>query len=462
MERRSFLAGTTAGLTGLVGLTGCSGSGDADSTPTEPIPDPTPDSPALPEGFDEVVNVADRGADVSGDESVVPILESIDADGSLIYFPPGMYRMDGSWVVDTFERFGVVGNEATIVPDPGLGVNLFRFDDRERGVDLRVEGFTFDYTDPRTTGRMLHLKCRDGLLVRDVRANGTVNERPDLVRVDVTDPEGEGLVHRLQLPDGASSGSNVTGCYVGNNSRGQLTFLNCRIEGFPDNGLYADPPSGKIIVDGGYFANCGISNVRVRGNSIVRNAYVRCDGNHREFANMRGIRLTDYEPQDEPEPGIVENCRVDMLDVTHSDGAIELSSQLARGIVRDTRVRVDADEVAAIRAKTPNALFADLEIEPSLHLENVTIAGDAAGREAVRISDREGCVFDQVDIHQTGRDRDGIVFSRSSATVVRDVTIEVPGDAIVLNDSEMETGDVEIVDTEGQQYGSRSEPHSPL
>ena len=457
MHRRSFLKRTSIGVAGITVLAGCSSDSGSETDhetedDTDDDPGDEPEEPSLPEGFDRVENVVDHGADPSGEESLNPVLESMDPEGVLVYLPPGRYRMDDSWKVEGFERIAVVGEDATIVPDPGTDTFLFSFNGRARSVETRIEGLTFDYDHSDAGGRMLHLKARDGLLVRDVTATGTVKHGPSLVRVDVTESDGEGLVERLHLPDGATLGSGITGCYVGNDNRGNLTFRNCRIAGFPDNGLYADPPAGRITVDGGFFANCGISSVRIRGDSIIRNATVRCDDASREFNNMRGIRLTDYQPQDTPEPAVVENCRVDMLEVTHSDGAIELSSQLARAIVRNTRVRIDTDDVPAFNAKRPDSTFDDLGIKPNVDMENVTIEGSAGGGEAMAITGRNECVFDGLDIRQTGPNRGGISFNRSTDNVGRNTQIDVTGEAIVLANSETETFDVDVVE---QHDGSR-------
>ncbi len=454
MHRRSFCKRTSIGVAGIAALAGCSNDPGQETPPemerdgnsNNPNGDDESDEPSLPDGFDRIENVVDHGADTSGEESLVPILDSIDPDGAVLYLPPGRYRMDGSWKPEDFERLAVVGVDATIVPDPGTQTYLFSIDGRDSGEEIRVEGLTFDFSHPEAGGRMVHLKARNELLIRDLTATGTVKDGPSLVRVDLTEPDGEGLVERLRLPDGATVESGITGCYVGNDNRGDITFRDCRIEGFPDNGLYADPPAGSITVDGGHFANCGIANVRVRGDSVVRDVFVRCDDEHRDFNNMRGIRLTDYEPQDTPEPAVVENCRVEMHEVSHSDGAIELSGQLARAVVRDTEILTDADDVPAFNAKRPDSVFQELGIQPNVEMENVTIEGSAADGEAISIVGRNECLLEDIDIQQTGRDRGGISFRSSTDNVVRNAKINVTGEAISLDDSETETLNVDVGD----------------
>lgn len=448
MYRRTLLRRATLGVGGIVSLAGCGtsqeepASEESTSPPTStPSPETEDEPPETPEQYDRVVDVTERGGDPTGEESIVPVLNRINAERTLVFLPPGRYRMDESWTVREFERTGIVGSDATIVPDPNTEAHLLAFISREVGKELRIAGLTFDYTHPEATGRMIHAEVSDGLAVRDIAARGTVARRPSLTRVDITDPNGSGIVDRLTLPNGAIAGSGVTGCYVGNNSRGTLTFRDCHIEGFPDNGLYADPPAGRIVVEGGQFINNGIANVRVRGDSIVRDAYIRCDGQHREFDNMRGIRLTDFEPQEEPEPAVVDNCRIEMLAVTHSDGGIELSSQLARGVVRNTTIKVDSNNVPAVNAKPPAHKLSEFDVAPWIRLEEVTINGDASEGSTIQISERNDGVFKDLDIYQPGSNRDGIEFRRSNGNVLRSSRIRVSGSPLILNDSVVDRDD---------------------
>ncbi|MWV65462.1 hypothetical protein GRS48_11635 [Halorubrum sp. JWXQ-INN 858] len=444
MNRREVLYRTGAGLTATA-FAGCGDDAEnsSPSTPARSTPNP-PTEPEVFDRFERVIDVTDRGADPSGEDSLLSTLVDIDPDGTLVYLPEGRYRIDDSWSVEGFERFGIYGPEATIVPDPGTDAQLFQLDGRDRGEELHLEGISFDYSKDGASGRMFNAQARDGLLVRDVSAEGTVDRGPSLARVDVTTADGSGLVDELRLPDGAEAGTGITGCYVGNNSRGSITFKNCQISGFPDNGLYADPPMGRIVVDGGSFQNSGIANVRVRGGSLVQNVYVRCDDRHREFDNMRGIRLTDYEPQPDSEPAVVRNCYVDMLDATYSDGAIELSSQLARGIVRSTTVRVDADDVIAVRAKSPSSAFLKAGVDTSLQVSDLVVRGDATGLEAIRVVERDGSHLDRIDVRQPARGRDGVEFRRCVDGSLTDARVEVGGRPLVLTESDVVRRNVDL------------------
>ncbi len=386
----------------------------------------------------DAVDITDYGADPTGGESIYSALEAVAEDGAVIYFPPGEYALDETWSFTDFEQFSMIGPEATIIPPEGFDTHLFRFSSREEPAKLRFEGFCFDLTAPDTGGRMLDAQIHSELIVRDLAVEGRADVGPNVFRIDVTGPDGSGLVERLSAPDGAVGGSTISGCYVGNRNRGDIRFVDCHIEGFPDNGLYADPPSGRMVVEGGYYANSGISNVRVRGDSLVENVHVRCDRSPEGFRNMRGIRLTNHSPDYEVAPAVVKNCTVEIIDVSSSDGAIELSSDLPAAEIYDTQIQVDVDEVAALRAKAPTGSFAETDNENGFHCQNVRITGSAASRSVVYIVERNDCVFDNLCVHQTGDNRDGIELLNSDNNTVRNSYFNISGEPVVLRESTSE------------------------
>ncbi len=386
----------------------------------------------------DAIDITNHGADPTGEQSIHSVLEAVAEDGETIYFPRGEYALDQTWSFEGFEQFSMVGHEATIVPTEGFDTHLIRLSSREGPASLQFEGFVFDLTAPNTGGRLLDAQIHSELVVRDLAVEGSSDGGPNLFRLDVTDSDGSGLVEQLSAPDGAVGGSTISGCYVGNRNRGDLRFVDCHIEGFPDNGLYADPPGGRMVVEGGYYANSGISNVRVRAGSLVENVHVRCDNASEGFENMRGIRLTNYNPEPEAPPAVVSNCTVEMVDVSSSDGAIELSSDLTAAEIYDTQIRTDVDGVPALRAKAPADSFAETDSANGFHCENVQITGSAATDSAVYIVDRNSCVFDNLCVHQTGTNRDGIELLRSDNNSVQNSYFNISGEPVVLRESTSE------------------------
>lgn len=438
MRRRTVLSAAAVGAAAAAGCGGVLPGGDDgveddraddrdadDRDADERDPD---DEEGVPRGdeFETVVDLVEEGADPTGEESIRPFLDEFADDDTLLYLSEGRFYVDDIWWEPDLTGFGIVGEDATIVPPADEATRLLNVDG---GRDALVAGLTFDYTES-VGGRALQVVVDDGLEVIDVSVIGRLEEGPGPIRVDITDPDGEGTVERLAFPDGGTAESIATGLYVGNSNQGDLTVRDCHIEGFPDNGLYGDPPAGTVNVDGGYFANNGIASVRVRGGSIVRDAHVRCDDAPRDFPNMRGIRATDYEPREESEPVVVEGCRVEMLDVTHSDGAIVLGTGLAALEIRDTHVRVDADGVYGVRITTPDRVVAEGASPPRVSCADLTVTGRAEGAAAIRISDRDGGEIRDLLVYQSGADRDGIQFHRSNDNTVTDSVIEVRGEPI--------------------------------
>lgn len=457
--RRAFLlAGAAAGSAALAG---CGGLPFGPSSPTEresprtaasPAGD-TPGGPAVTEParpgplrfadrFERSVDLSRVGADLAGNEPIGGLLREHAADNTMLYFPRGRYYLEDPWAFVDFSNFGLVGDEAVIVPEDGAHETFIGLGEAGRAEGLVLSGLTFDFRADRTGGRPVEVRVDDGLLVDGLRVVGRQDVEHDLLRFDVTGEDGRGVVRRLDLRDGGVSKYRITGAYVGDTSRGTITFEDCRIEGFPDNGLYASSAVGPVRVIGGYYANNGISNVRVGGRGLVRGVHVRCDDASRGFSNMRGIRL------DNGGTARIEDCDVEMLQVTDSNGALTLSPWMASAVVRNTRIQVDADRVDAIWAKQP----ADgLEGEPSLDVRDVDVVGSAAGGPTVQVDGRDNTRLVRLRVRQTGEDRDGILLQRSENNLIQDTSIDVTGVPLRLEDATAQTRNVV---TNGTSRGS--------
>lgn len=440
-DRRDFLRLGTAGL--ALSLGGCS---DVDESPDGETPatatpgSDTPHDPAPTAGasgneipfsteFDTVVDMtADADVDPTGAESIVPQLEAQAGEDTLLYFPSGRYLMDEVWRHRRFSNLGVVGDGATIVPLEGYTGNLFGLGSEDGAARLRFEGFEFDLTEPESIPVPLRGMVTEELVVRDI----TVTGRGRKCRFDVTGPDGAGRVERLRRPDG---GVDQAGCFVGPKNRGTLTFIDCRLSGFPDNGLYASPSEGPVRVFGGFYHNNDIANIRVSSPSLVRGVHVRCDRTPPGFQNMRGIRIRHGHGR-----VVVEDSLVEMLEGVHrSSGAVVVEPHMGTATVRNSRIRASADGVPAINARSPNH-----RRTASVDCLNVDVSGSASNGTAVRIVDRDGCRIEHSHIRQDGENRDGISLIRSRNVVLCDVRIEVTGDPLVAEGTGPENRDVAI------------------
>ncbi|GAB7095374.1 hypothetical protein JCM30237_25270 [Halolamina litorea] len=414
-------------------------------------------------GLDSVTNLADLGADTDGNQPIDDLLKQHADDGTLLYFPPGEYRIEDTVALngatDTDAgpgRLGLLGDDATIVPAEGFDTVLLTVGYPDPLSSLLVRGFTFDFTAENTGARPISATANDLVVLRDLSVDGVVDVPQDVFRLDVTSPDGKGFVHRLSLPDGSTE-PGVTGCEVGDDNHGDVTFLDCRIDGFPDNGLYADPPEGSIKVHGGSFRNNGVASVRITTSepSEVRGVHVRCDDADAVGKNMRGIRLRGGHDH------VVEDCLVEMLKVPSSDGAITIASELESATIRNCRIRVDADGVNALRVKQPNSGAGESVRHGPFGFENVRITGDAAGGAAVQASGRENCSFRGLCIHQPGDDRDGIVTTGVGGEVV-DTCVSVTNEPLSFSNSTIERRNVRLSSTPDEKNCDDEGAYQPL
>ena len=435
MNRRTFLA---AAASGTLGLAGC--GTNAPGPWEEPTPQGRPELDAIADawGFEEVVDLEERVEGPLVDRDLADVLAAAAGDGRLLYLPPGRYRLGRTWFFPEFSSFGLVADGATIVPPKGFDGQLLTLGTPGRGSRLLVSGLEFDFRAPETGGRPIVARVDDKLAIRDVTVRGRQDVDSDMVRVDVANPDGTGRVERLHMPDGGVSRYPITACEVGSDTRGDISFVDCRIEGFPDNGLYANPPRGRVRVLGGYYANNNIASVRVNADpgSLVRGVHVRCDEARNGFQNMRGIRLRGGNDI------TIEDCLVEMLEVSSSDGAVTFSSQLESATLRNSRIRVDADGVNAIRIKQPPR-GAILGGGGSFTVENVLVSGTAATGAAIQASHRDDCVFDGLCVYQPGRDR-GAVYAQQVTGAIRNSYLAVTNAPYRFRNSNIELSDVSV------------------
>ena len=397
--------------------------------------------------FGTVVNMVDAGADPTGKQPIDHILEANAKDNTLLYFPEGRYRLNqfrnykgsNSHFDDSLyyglKNFGLLGagsGKSVLVPRDGQGSNAYGsgyFDkvwfELRHGKNYLVKGFTLDYTAKKTGGRF-QLLAEGDYLVDDVRVKGVNDVRFGPLLFSVLTRGGRGVVRNVRLPDGGSPIEyGPVGIFVSRGHQGTLTFRNCVVKGFPNNGLYASNPSdpAAVRVIGGHYANNNISQVRLgTSRSFVKNALVEVTKPYTglDYAkNMRGIRVADGSGVE------IRNCDVVMSARFHSAGAIVGNRHAGGFTVKNTRIRVDSPyEFPAVHAKPTGVA------NSGVTLENVSITGDAAGRTAVSLQGRDRSTLKNVCIQQTGASRDGVTLKNTNATI-ENSTVNVTGRPVV-------------------------------
>ena len=390
-------------------------------------------------------------------EPIDPILEAHANDDTLLYFPEGRYKLEqfrnyggsndhfDASLYRPLHNFGLLGagsGKTYLVPRDGQGSDRYGsgyFDrlwfELRYGSDLFVQGFTFDYTAPNTGGRFQVIP-EGGFVFRDVEVEGVNDTYFGPLLFWVTDPDAHGLVENVRLPDGGGEiPGGPVGMYVDRAHKGTITIRNCRVEGFPDNGLYASNVSapGVVQVEGGYFANSNTAQVRLGSpGSYVKNAHVAVTETFGSEGyspiDMRGIRVADGGGVE------IKNCHVHMSADAFSDGAIVGNRRAGSFSVKNTQIQVDAPFSSWAVLGKENELD-----DAAVTLDNVVVTGDAAGGSTIRLKDRDGSSLGNVLIRQTGDDRDGLELTNTD-TSIENAVIDVTGEAIVADDaSQIET-----------------------
>jgi len=414
--------------------------------------------------FETVVDVVAAGADDRGTEAINDVLTEHVADDTLLYFPPGRFALDRFRVEDTRNIGFVADRETTIVPAAPKETIGNHFIDLRGVSDVLLDGLTFDFTE-RGYGGAVRVIARGDVYARNLQTRGPLPDRNKAdkhvaYRFDVRDADSQGVVERVVARDGGHDGGNGVGIFVGKDHAGTLTFRDCELANFPNNGLYASAPgqtldgytgaNGVVHVEGGRYENNNIANVRIGSTgSTVKGVTVRVDtvppSPSQRDLNVRGIRLRERNDQ------LVENCTIEIgADAGDGFGAISYHPMHGSSTVRNTEIRVDRDQFNAIKATDASRGGT----KAPLQFEQVTITGSARGGTAVSLADRPKTSVRNCQIDQTGRNRNGIVFTNSANCLVANSTIRVTGQPLVITNSNIERQSVTIEDHDQEQAES--------
>jgi hypothetical protein len=403
--------------------------------------------------FDRILHVVDDlGADPTGEEPIDPILEDDLTDNTLLVFPDGDFT-SGSVTLEGAD-IGLVaepGADPAIVPGAPkseMGETMWHYDG-DGG--FLLQGLRYDYTQ-EGYGNRINVVPSGDFTICDVRFDGKWPDDTKGFRLDVRDASAEGHIERAVMTGGPEETTyDWNGIYVGPEHAGELTIRDCNIENASNNGVYASSPgeddgaNGPVRVIGGLYKNNNIAGVRIGSSgSVVRGVTVVVDSQVPKYngRNARGIRVRDRRGQ-----VIEDNDLYYADDATGGSGAVSIHKETGAATIRNTRIRMDHDDMPAIRGKTPN-----VGGEVGLTIENVSITGDAADGEALDIADRPETAISDSCIEQTGSDRDGMDLSRSDDSQVTDTAIEVTGTPIA-GDSEVSTSNVsETADCTAPDY----------
>lgn len=404
----------------------------AEPSPGDPPEEPTDVEPSEPDvrhadKYGSVIDAESVGADPTGTQPVNDVIEMYAQPDTLLSFPAGTYRLDPLKIEDVndFAIASATSERATFVAPAGVCTDRpYLWFQEVSGV--LFDGIDVDFTEDGAGGEVRFIADGD-ITVQNARFSGSCDGQIAIFRLDVINPGGRALVKNIAASH--DDDRQLTGIYVGHGHAGEVTFEDCDISEFTDNGLYASTPgldnngNGPVHVVGGSYTNNNISNVRLgTTGSTARDVHIVIESVPDGYQpNARGIRLRDRRGQ------LVENCSVTMgKGVSESFGAIVSHGAHEGGVVRNTAVNVDTEKVPAIHAFRPDADDYD-----PLEFENVTVTGDAPGSYAATLFGRNGTVFRDCTFEQPGDTRGGIYFVDSEGCRIVDSHIETDRNPIV-------------------------------
>lgn len=396
--------------------------------------------------YNRVIDIVeDGGADNTGQESITPVLREQCGDNTLLKFPPGEYYMDEQFRFTGFTNFGMVGDNATIVPADyhnfdGPQYRLFRMGVYySPGKDFRFENFTIDQTGKDTGIRTVEAQISDGLAVRNIDVVGQHDSGtygPGLF--DITSANGSGVVEQFNAPDGGEYSENTpgdlwrgpTGILSTKYHEGTVEFKDCTLGAFPDNGLYA-VTNGTIQVQGGTYKNSEAASVRLGGDSCkVQDTTVVVDNNRPNDTNQRGVRLDKGD-------FTLKNVTVDLK--KPNGHAISVMNGVSSADIRSTNItigdKINHGIVVSPEAGATNIVYTDIEINGggnaiqingtdagAVVCQHMDITGTASGsswRHAIKCR-RNDCEFRDVNIYNPGENyRRGIEISGDDCLVYK-------------------------------------------
>lgn len=429
-SRRAFLAGGAGTALSLIGTAGTAGESGSFGT----AGGPRDGHPAFGRGarkhwsdrreqrvaprFDVTLDaVSDLGCDPSGkrpsDRALDAGLTGTDASRVRVRFPPGTYRFDAAHQFRGYDALGFVGaGTGSSGTDGSTDTTGASESERTRFVcaaSFRREWFrtervgTFVFSgiewDIRAPGcgPSVVPHVERSLLIEDIEVHGRGAGDANLLMPRIAASDGVGVVRRFEARAGGVIGRRRIGVWVGPRNRGTLRFEACRLEEFPNNGLYASASVGAIQVLGGAYRNNDISQLRLSGpDCFVRGALVEVDVS--EYDGPNGAGGSNYRnPRGiwwEAKRRTATGGRVEYTTVRirrgQSVGGVVIAKNGGAITVSHTAIEVDAADTHGLFAYAPTGGHYEVPPKPwRVRLEHVHIYG-TSDAPAIEIVGRPG------------------------------------------------------------------------
>lgn len=387
--------------------------------------------------FDNVVNMADAGADPNGNEASDGALQSAASSNTLLKFPSGTYKFTQKNVISG-GNVGIVGEgDVTFTVPDGFNDTLLAING---GSGALVENITIDQSGACPN---LQVAPDDNLQVHDVTIKGqslqSSDSAEDAFTPMIRSSGGSGTVKNLVAHNEGRMGAYArSGIWIGSSNKGTITLRNCTVTGFSNNGVYASRTPGVVKVEGGTYRNNDLSQVRIGSSgSYVDGATIEADTsksnspNPKDMLNGSGIRL---ESDRGGSGAVVRNCDVRIGPEVNADGGIQIFGNYGEFTIENTNVEYNPQGYS-IRAKPGGS--------GSGTFKNVSVTGDASDWVGVLIEDRSGTTVKDCCIQQTGGGRTGLALHNCGGSTVKNSTINAGAQAVRVRNGDVNVSGID-------------------
>lgn len=375
-------------------------------------------------GTENTVDVTDHGADDTGTDDVVPVLDELKEDNVTLFFPEGEYLFDQQFTHNSFENFGMVGHGATLTVDGTLDGRIAYLGESGAvaGKNVRFEGFDIDFTDANTGSSVFGSYFTGHLHLENVRVNGRVDNTDAWSRLfevraqSSGDEPAFGFVNRVIATDGGE----IAGLWASPaTDEGTILVRHSWMEDFEDNGFYGRTfGNGKVVYESCVAKNNSIANFRLGGEA--RNCIVIFDGNaDHSLVNPRGYWMTEGETR-------LTNCHSILdynADYAQGNEAINCHNEELRSVTVDgMTIEIGPDfSSRAMMINSDDTGYADGQVE----IRDVTIDDNSTAETDLIRNDRDNVTFEDFSI-SCEANRDDVFVNWGSDVDVDDVLIDGP------------------------------------
>lgn len=320
------------------------GGGKPGAGLSEPLPETQPNDPPEKRAADAGFNI-DRKVEINS-------IAEVDGQSNTLYIHNGSngpLKHNGKHAIGDVTDVVVAGENDSRLKIPG-GYRDFSVT-VSGGNGFMWTGVSLDQRANGAWGRMNINVAGRGFLeyFQSYGAGRRANPNPNAalgktsgatISLPATNSSGTNRMKNVTLVHGgvmASKhyGDREMGVWYGNKHKGRLSLVNCRLEEFPNNAVYASNTNGAVTADNCRFYNNAVSQFRA-ANGYVKNSTLGFDFRKSGLGNAdaNGHGLVGIMAEQKAGDGalsLVSGNKIEMLNVANCGGGITGTAANSRG-----------------------------------------------------------------------------------------------------------------------------------